>query len=39
MIGMRVGDDRPVDRLPGIDVKIAGPTVNAGCGYFEKFIV
>jgi hypothetical protein len=36
MVGMRMGDDRAVDGLPRIDVKIAVPAVNAGRGHFQE---
>jgi hypothetical protein len=36
MIGMGVRDDRPVHRLPRIDVKIAGLTVEARIGHAKK---
>jgi hypothetical protein len=36
MIGVRVGHHGTIDRLPGIDVKIAGRAVQAGIGGFEQ---
>ena len=39
MIGMRMGDDRTIDRPPGINVKFAGWAINAGRVRFEKSFV
>jgi hypothetical protein len=36
MVAMRVGDDRTVDRLPRVYVKVAGLTIEAAIGASEQ---
>ncbi len=39
VVGVRVGDDRPVDRLPGVDKKTAIPAVQPGFGILNHGLV
>jgi hypothetical protein len=36
MIGMSVGDDRPVDRSPGINEEIPRLTVQTAIGHLQQ---
>jgi len=35
MVGMGMGDDRPIYGFPGVDVEIAGPAAQTGFSVFD----